>query len=142
MTLLSGVKDFLGFDHYRKQDLRERLNLIGVAETHILWKIRLGHHVHGGTQEPLETALVGQDAICLLGNWIRGGEFEAFHGLPAFQQLRDAHQKFHDIGELIVCKLREGDSQIAAALFEGEYTQSLRDIIHALTVINKHLQEL
>lgn len=141
MALLAGMKDFFGFDYYHKRNLRERLNLVGAAEAHILWKSRLGHHIQGTIREPLEAALVGQEGFCQLGSWINGQEFMQFRELPEFVQLRDAHQQFHHLGRLIIEKLKVGDRTAAEAIFRNEYNQSLRLIIQALTEINKRLHE-
>lgn len=141
MAMLSGVKDFLGVDRSRKRELRNRLNLVAVAEAHILWKTRLGHHVQGNIRESLDSAPLGQDGICQLGIWINGSVLEPFCDLEVHRQLSEAHQQFHQFGTHIIEKLKAGDRAGAAAIFRNEYSQSLRHIIQALTEINKHLQE-
>lgn len=141
MALLAGVKDFLGVNHAQKRELRGRLNLVAAAEAHILWKTRLGHHVQGNIRESLESAPLGQDGICQLGNWINGSVLEPFCELEVHQQLSEAHHQFHQFGGLIVEKLKAGDRDGAAAVFRDEYSQSLRNTIQALTEINKCLQE-
>lgn len=141
MSLLIGVKDFLGINRFQKRELRGRLNLVAAAEAHILWKTRLGHHVQGNIRESLESAPLGQDGICQLGNWINGSVLEPFCELEVHQQLSEAHHQFHQFGGLIVEKLKAGDRDGAAAVFRDEYSQSLRNTIQALTEINKCLQE-
>lgn len=141
MALFAGMKDFFGFDHYHQRNLRDKLNLIGVAEAHILWKTRLGHHIQGNIREPLEAALVGQDSVCQLGRWISGQEFAPFRELPEFTQLSEAHQQFHQLGRLIIERLKMGDRSGAESIFKNEYSQSLRRTIQALTEINKHLHQ-
>ena len=141
MSLLIGVKDFLGINRFQKRELRGRLNLVAAAEAHILWKTRLGHHVQGNIRESLESAPLGQDGICQLGSWINGSVLEPFCELEVHQQLSEAHQRFHQFGGLIVAKLRAGDRDGAAAVFRDEYCQSLRNTIQALTEINKCLQD-
>ncbi|MCR4298356.1 MAG: CZB domain-containing protein, partial [Gallionella sp.] len=107
----------------------------------ILWKARLGHHVRGSIREPLESALVGQDGICQLGNWINGSAFEPLRGSAIYQQLHDAHRQFHQMGALIIERLEAGDHSDAERIFVNEYSQSLRHIIQSLVAINKILQE-
>jgi len=141
MEMLAGVKDFLGVNHARKRELRSRLNLVAAAEAHILWKTRLGHHVQGSIRESLDSAPLGQDGICQLGSWINGSVLEPFCELEVHQQLSDAHRQFHQFGALIIERLKAGDRGSAAEIFRNEYNQSLRQIIQALTVINKRLQE-
>lgn len=141
MELLTGVKDFLGVNYARKRELRGGLNLVAAAEAHILWKTRLGHHVQGNIRESLESAPLGQDGICQLGSWINGSVLEPFCEPEVHQQLSEAHQKFHQFGALIIERLKAGDRSGAAEIFRNEYNQSLRQIIQALTEINKCLQE-
>lgn len=141
MALFSEVQGIFRFDADRKRDLREKVNLLGAAETHILWKTRLGHHVQGSIREPVEAILVGQSGLCQLGMWLNGAEFELLRSLPEFDQLRDAHQKFHQLGAQIVEKLQLGHRDEAAQIFKNEYNQSLRRIIQSLTHINQHLQQ-
>lgn len=141
MELLAGVKDFLGVNHSRKRELRNRLNLVAAAEAHILWKTRLGHHVRGTIRESLDSAPLGQDGICQLGSWIRGSVLEPFCEPEVHRQLSEAHQHFHQTSDLIIARLKAGDRDGAEALFINEYTSSLRRIIQALTAINRQLQD-
>ncbi|HEX5337920.1 MAG TPA: CZB domain-containing protein [Gallionella sp.] len=135
------MRDFFGFDYYHRSDMGERLNLIAAAEAHVLWKTRLGHHVNGSVREPLESALVGQDGVCQLGNWINGAAFMPFRDMDAYKELNDAHRQFHDLGVEIVAKLKAGDRCGAESLFKHEYSAALRRIIQSLTEINKQLRE-
>lgn len=141
MALSVGMKGFFGLGVQPKRELRSRLNLVAAAEAHILWKARLGHHVHGSAREPLESAPVGQDGICQLGSWINGLAFEPLHGSDVYQQLCDAHQQFHQMGALIIEKLKAGDRSGAEKIFLNEYSQALRHIIQSLVAINRILQE-
>ena len=141
MTLLAGVKKILGVNPSRVRELRGRFNLVAAAEAHILWKTRLGHHVQGNIRESLDSSPVGQDGICQLGSWINGSVLEPFCEPEIHRQLSEAHRQFHQFGALIIERLKAGDRSGAAAIFRNEYNQSLRQIIHALTEINKCLQE-
>jgi len=141
MTILTGVKNFLGVTHSRRHELRGRLNLVAAAEAHILWKTRLGHHVEGNIRESLDSSPLGQDGICQLGSWIRGSVLEPFGEPEVHRQLSEAHRQFHQLGALIIARLKAGDRKGAAEIFGNEYNQSLRQIIQALTEINKHLQK-
>ena len=141
MAVSVGVQDFFGLGVQPKREMRSRLNLVAAAEAHILWKTRLGHHVHGSIREPLESAPLGQDGICQLGNWINGSVFEPLRGSDVYQQLSDAHQQFHQMGALIIEKLKAGDRNGAEKTFLNEYSQALRHTIQSLIEINKILQE-
>lgn len=141
MVLPSGVKDFFGFDHYHRRDMLDRLNLLEAVEAHVLWKTRLGHHVRGNIREPLESALVGQDGVCRLGNLINDPVFRPFHGSDVYQRLSEAHRQFHESAAAIIENLKEGDRNGADAIFRNEYSRALRNIIESLTGINRLLQE-
>jgi len=141
MATVIGVKDFLGIDRYHERELRNRLNLVAAAEAHILWKTRLGNHVLGNMRESLDSAPLGQDGICQLGSWINGSVLAPFCEPEVHQQLSEAHRQFHRLGSLIIEKLKSGDRAGAASIFGNEYSQSLHQIIGALTEINKRFQE-
>jgi len=140
MLLPDGMKDFLGANS-QKRELRNRFNLVAAAEAHILWKVRLGHHVEGNMRESLDSAPLGQDGICQLGSWINGSVLAPFCEPEMHRQLSEAHEQFHRLGVLVIEKLKAGDRRGAAAIFGNEYSQSLRRIIQALTAINKRLQD-
>jgi len=141
MAVSVGMQDFFGLGVQPKREMRSRLNLVAAAEAHILWKTRLGHHVHGSIREPLESAPLGQDGICQLGNWINGSVFEPLRGSDVYQQLSGAHQQFHQMGALIIEKLKAGDRNGAEKIFLNEYSLALRHTIQSLIEINKILQE-
>lgn len=140
MVLSSGVKDFLGANS-KKRELRNRFNLVAVAETHILWKTRLGHHVEGNIRESLDSSPLGQDGICQLGSWINNSALKPHCDPEVHRQLSEAHEQFHRFGLLVIERLKASDRKGAAAIFGNEYSQSLRRIIQALTAINKGLQD-
>jgi hypothetical protein len=141
MDMLVDRKLAADFSDYHKCTLRDRVNLVAVAETHILWKTRLGQHVRGGTDELLESAMVGQNGICRLGVWIKGFAFTPLGGTKAYHQLINAHQRFHQLGDVVMAKLKEGDYLAAEGVYLGGYSQSLQQIIQALTDLNQLLQE-
>lgn len=141
MALSIGMNSFSGLGIRPKRELGSRLNLVAAAEAHILWKTRLGHHIHGSIREPLESAPVGQDGICQLGNWINGSVFETLRGSDAYQRLHDAHLQFHQLGAIIIGRLKTGDRSSAEEVFMNGYSQSLRHLIQSLAEINKILQE-
>ncbi len=137
MTLLNKMTGFLNIGAPLKNDMRDRVNLITAAEQHVLLKSHLGHHVYGRSREPLDSSIYGHNGLCQLGGWINGWVFEPFRGSDVYKQLSHAHQQFHELGISIIEKLQAGDSGGAEEVFRNEYSQSLRQIIQALTEINK-----
>lgn len=130
-----------GFDYDCKQGLRERLNIVAAAQVHVVWKNRLGNHVHGVSLEPLGAVLLGQDGVCQLQHLINGAAFSAFREMDEFWKLREAHQKFHQLASVVIEKLNGGDHQGAGTLFENEYSLAFHDIIGSLSAINRQLLE-
>ena len=137
MTLLNKMTGFLNIGAPLKRDMRDRINLISAAEQHVLLKAHLGHHVYGRTRDALDSSIYGHDGICQLGSWINGWVFEPFRESDAYKQLCHAHQQFHELGSSIIEKLQAGDRGGAEEVFRNEYSQSLHQIIQALTEINK-----
>lgn len=129
----------LDIDCSFKQGLRDRLNLIAAAQTHVAWKNRLAAHVHGISQEPLSAALPVQ--TCPLDNLIDGVEFSVFRELDAFRTLRAAHHTFHQLACVVVDKLSGDDPGGATLLFENEYSRAFYDIIASLSAINRELMD-
>ena len=140
MAQLGGASGFVATGS--KCDSQGRLNLIAAAEAHVLWKTRLGKHVQGLMREPLETAPLGQDGICQLGNWINGTVLKLLCEPDLLVQLGTVHQKFHQLGARVVAHLKAGDRKVAAALYDNEYSQSLDQLLQILAVINRYQQAI
>jgi hypothetical protein len=133
--------DAAGFDCHSKRGLRDRLNIISVAEAHVTWKNRLGNHVRGISREPLVATLLGQDGVCQLGSLINGAAFAVLREWDEYRQLSVAHQQFHQLARVVVEKLQADDHDGAETLFKNEYSFALRDIIQSLSKINRLLLE-
>ncbi len=131
--------DAVGFDCCCKRGLRDRMNIIAAAEAHLVWKNRLGNHVRGISFEPLGAATLGQDGVCQLGNLINSSALLAFHDMPEYDQLRDAHEQFHQLSCEVVDKLNAGDRDAAATLFENGYSTALRVMLESLSKMNRSL---
>lgn len=115
---------------------KHRPDLIGAAEQHVQWKTHLGHHVRGAIRGPVQSALIGQESICQLAEWIAGHELGHLRETAAYGALDRAHQQFHQLGGDIVKKLHEGDGDGAEDLFHNDYSLAMINIIKALADIN------
>ena len=135
------AKNYSRFYTPTKTSARELLNLIAAAEQHVLWKLQLGHHVHGRTTDALELSAIGQDGVCQLGNWIHGHALQDFRDTSAYRELSFAHSLFHDFGAAIVEKLSEGDRDGAIEIYKNEYSLAMQHIIQSLTNINRLMRE-
>ena len=121
--------------------VQPKLDLVGAAEQHVLWKNRLGHHIKGDLEEDLEEVQVGQSGICQLGAWLKGAELHALRDTQAFRELDIAHAVFHEFGSDIVKQLKQGNRTEAASIYRNEYNLAMQHIVQALTKINQLLQE-
>lgn len=140
MAALSSTEAVMTFDERQRHAVRgQLLNLITAAEAHVTWKTRLGHHVRGTIREPLEPDQLGDGGFCQLGMWLNGTASEPFRETGAYLQLGEAHRKFHQLGALIILRLRAGDRDGAARLFDEEYSAALRDIVKSLAEFNRCL---
>lgn len=59
---------------------------------HSQWKRKLRDAIEGG--KALDAAAAGRDDLCELGKWM-AGEGAAYANLPAYQDLKAKHAKFH-----------------------------------------------
>ena len=134
-------KSYFRFYSPTKAASREPLNLIAAAEQHVLWKLQLGHHVHGRTNESLESSAIGQDGVCQLGAWIHGHALQDFRDTSAYRELQFAHSLFHDFGAAIVEKLGDGDRDGAIEIYKNEYSLAMQHIIQSLTKLNRLMRE-
>ncbi|MDH2917987.1 MAG: CZB domain-containing protein [Sideroxydans sp.] len=135
-------KSYFRFYSPTKAAPREPLNLIAAAEQHVLWKLQLGHHVHGRTKEALEASAIGQDGVCQLGAWIHGHALQDFRDTTAYRELQFAHTLFHDFGAAIVEKINDGDQHGAIEIYKNEYSLAMQHIIQSLTKINRLMREI
>jgi len=140
MNNLASLPASFADNPYEKHDLHDCLNLIGAAESHLLWKARLGHHVRGSISEPVESSVVGQDGICLLSVWINGNVFAQWRDTDEYFRLTDSHRRFHQHGDEILGLLKAGDHAAAERIFEHQYSPALRQIIQSLAEINQLVQ--
>lgn len=142
MALMASMKSFFEVGTQRKFDGSGRLNLLAVAEVHVLWKARLGHHVRGSECEMLDRNQVGQGGVCQLGNWIEGSELQPYRDFPEFRDLSRAHWEFHQAGGRVIRHLEAGERDQAELVFNGQYSAALRTMIRSLTELNAKLEQI
>lgn len=130
-----------GNDSNKKASIRGEINIIDAINAHMQWKGRLQRCLDGTSDETLDPKLICRDDQCVLGKWIHGPAVNHFSGDAEFNTLRADHAQFHIVAGNVVQKVQQNDHTSAMNLFNGEYVQASRKVIHALTELNKTLEE-
>ena len=97
-----------------RMDRCESTALELVKTDHTIWVERVGKHLEGGTK--LDPAFVADTRRCRLGSWYYGEGSSLWHGLPAFGELEEHHNKLHAVGRDIVLSFESGEVNEARAL--------------------------
>jgi len=87
---------------------------------HLKWKDRLALCIGAGSGECPQSATIGEDDLCELGNWIYG-EGSRFRALPGYQDLVTAHARFHACAAEVVTRIEAGDTAGARAALDGPF---------------------
>jgi hypothetical protein len=130
-----------GQDQGKKHSIRNEIDITEAINAHMKWKARLQRCLDGNSEEKLDPMLVCRDDQCALGKWIHGPALNHFHGDEEFNALRSDHAQFHYVASNVVYKIQQDDHAGAMAIFNGEYVQASRKVIHTLTELNKQLNE-
>lgn len=104
------------------------LNLKQVIDAHAGWKTRLENTLLGISMEQLEVAVVAQDSVCSLGEWLYGVGKQQFGHLPEYEELRKTHACFHLCAGQVLVEHHNGKIDRATAILKGEF-RNLSDLI-------------
>lgn len=144
MGLIGGIAGFFGLSGMaasQKALIKEEINLMDAINAHVKWKARLEDYLAGGSQEQLDPMAICRDDQCALGKWIHGPALKHFHGNETFHQLRADHAQFHYVAANVITHAQANDTAAANAIFNGEYLQTSRKVIQALTDLNRAVNE-
>lgn len=130
-----------GLDQGKKNSIRNEIDITEAINAHMKWKARLQRCLDGTSDEKLDPMVICRDDQCALGKWIHGPAANHFRGDEEFNILRADHAQFHYVASNVVHKVQQSDHASAMTIFNGEYVQSSRKVIHALTELNKQLGE-
>ena len=130
-----------GNDDSKKALVRSEINIADAIIAHMQWKSRLQRYLDGVSTEELDPMAICRDDQCALGMWIHGPAANHFHGDAEFNTLRADHAQFHYVASNVVHKVQQRDHATALKIFNGEYAQTSRKVIYALTELNKNLEE-
>lgn len=99
---------------------------------HAEWKLRLSLYLRR-PDGSLVAREVAADDRCVLGKWLRG-EGLAHAALAGFDELRQAHARFHRAAADIVRRADAGESVLEEVALGGtsEYAQASNEIIRLL----------
>jgi hypothetical protein len=99
---------------------------------HIAWKSRIRDHV-AGRGKPLNASDIDRDDLCDLGGWLMG-EGKVYASLPAWQALREAHQRFHSCAAEVVRRHDAGNTAGVENLLasDGEYFTASSETVVAI----------
>lgn len=99
---------------------------------HRTWPIRLSRFIAGHSHEPLDSRSMGQEGLCEFGAWLAGEGQRAFGGLAVFQDLIDAHRRFHEAAGEVVRLVEAGDKVGAKVLLDREVNRSNEVLLGAI----------
>lgn len=97
------------------------LNLAQVIDAHMAWKNRLQNTLLGTSSEQLEVAVVAQDNLCALGQWLYGVGKQQFCHLSEYEALHKTHADFHLCAGEVLIEFHNGKSDTATSLLKGKF---------------------
>ncbi len=100
------------------------LNFQEAVAAHQKWKTRLQACINGTSEEKLSPAVVGRDDQCVLGKWIHGQGRATFGTRAEFDQLREAHAKFHRIAGTVLVEVYEGRKEVAQQKLAADFAEA------------------
>jgi hypothetical protein len=107
------------------------MNWMEIISTHVMWKQRLTSFLAGESQEQLDPELIKLDDRCALGKWIYG-EGKPMEALPAYQEVRELHAKFHQNAAQVVSLHQADNTAEAEALLKGDYSRLSEKLKHRI----------
>lgn len=117
------------------------MNIFNEAiEAHAEWKRRLMNKIKEGIPSDIEET--ANCHACELGQWI-DGEGARYGYLPSFQNLRFAHQEFHNVAAELIAHSNAGDKEKAMEILKhgGRCAQSSARLLKALLECGKELAD-
>jgi hypothetical protein len=99
---------------------RHGLNLKHTLDAHLGWIEQLRQVLDGKTEQPVAVSAVACDDRCALGRWLHGTGRQRFGALPEFQELIQAHARFHTAAGLVLIEHKDGQIDKARQVFRNE----------------------
>ncbi len=102
-----------------------------IINAHVMWKQRLTAFLVGESQEQLDPEVIKLDDRCPLGKWIYG-EGRSMETLPAFEEVRELHAKFHQNAAQVVVLHQNNNTAEAETLLNGDYSRLSEKLKHRI----------
>lgn len=115
------------------------MNWMEIIGAHVMWKQRLIALLAGNSEETLDPDLIALDNRCVLGKWIYG-DGQAMAELPAFEEVRGLHARFHELAAEVVRLHCAGDAAAAQALLHGEYSKLSEKLKHRILGLSSQVK--
>jgi hemerythrin len=96
------------------------LDMQKTIDTHTVWLDRLRDYVKGQESSDYHVADVGQEDLCLLGNWLKLYSSQGWNQYAEFQSLQESHRQFHQIAAAVVAARQSGDVKTANHLLRHD----------------------
>ncbi|HLP97688.1 MAG TPA: CZB domain-containing protein [Sideroxyarcus sp.] len=116
------------------------IDLVAVAESHVLLFNRMRDYLHGEPLEEVWPDMVSFAESCELGQWMANQGRLSFGHLPSFARLREAHIEFHQGAASVLEKVRAGSWIAAEHMRKQEFSQSLRRVLIMVTELNEDIR--
>ncbi len=107
------------------------MNWMEIISAHVMWKQRLVALLAGKSEEQLDPAAIELDNRCVLGKWIYG-DGQGIAELPAFEEVRGLHARFHQLAAEVVKLYLAGEASGAESLLHGEYSRLSEKLKHRI----------
>lgn len=107
------------------------MNWMEIISAHVMWKQRLFALLAGNSKEQLDPAVIELDNRCVLGKWIYG-DGQRMTELPAFEEVRGLHARFHQLAAEVVKLHLAGEASAAEFLLHGEYSRLSEKLKHRI----------
>jgi hypothetical protein len=107
------------------------MNWMEIISAHVMWKQRLIALLAGNSNEQLDPAAITLDNRCVLGKWIYS-DGQSMADLPAFEEVRTLHARFHQLAAEVVTLHLDGDTAGAGELLHGEYSRLSEKLKHRI----------
>jgi hypothetical protein len=107
------------------------MNWMEIISAHVMWKQRLIALLAGNSDEQLDPTAITLDNRCVLGKWIYGDGQEVAN-LPAFEEVRELHARFHQLAAQVVLLHQGGDAASAESLLHGDYSRLSEKLKHRI----------
>ncbi|MHB1091268.1 MAG: CZB domain-containing protein [Thiobacillus sp.] len=107
------------------------MNWREIISVHVMWKQRLSAYLAGTSEEKPDPEVIRLDHLCPLGQWI-DGEGKPMQNLPAYEEVRELHAKFHQNAAEVVMLHQSDCTAEAETLLNGPQSRLSENLKHRI----------